>query len=1166
MRLKHLKLAGFKSFVDPTIIPFTQSLSAVVGPNGCGKSNIIDAVRWVLGESSAKNLRGDDMSDVIFNGSSARKPVSVASVELLFDNSDGRAQGPWEKFSEIAIKRQVSRQGQSDYFVNGQKCRRRDISDLLSGTGLGPRSYSIIEQGTISRLVESKPAELRGFIEDAAGISKYKERKRDTLNRIRNSRENLSRLNDLHHELTAQIESLESQAIEAKKYSSLKEQERTLNTNIVVFRWQSFNKELMQTQMTLDEANQELLMFEQRLLEFNTNDSTQKIQLKDIQVELDHINNKFHQHQEKITHLTLGIEHKTQARQQQQHQLEQLVLKKDKAAVQLIQAEIQRENNDNTLAAANIDVSPLLLSQSELKIEQDSNDQKNELIETKIFSLTHEKQKLLGEQQLYKQQIDGLNNQQLKTQSQIDLLNKKRIELATQQQKLKPIVRSNEFQQAQLRLQQIQTDTECAKDLMIEYQDSQQLLQQTLRDDNQNLAILEQALKGIESQINGLSHQDNDTLMEKFDEVSQLWTHITVAQPWQTACDVILTHVLNGFVIDKAPVIDLGINENLPSHCQLWSTTQTTPVHELSLVHFITSSHQNTENILTAILSNVLCVETHQQAVDLQSTLKDYQQIITQRGDIYTRYGYWHYSATTDNKTGLVSLNENYSQLSIDIDNKKSIIKQTIEKIATQVTLVDNSTDAYEKCIVSSQTHLDIVNMTKQQWLLEQQQWEHVSSQLEEVNQQVEELTNHGIIDKIAIESLQQLTLSINDKLLLSDNKLELLKQEKVVGKQVSKQLQKKLDRLLSDIHQNQLIIQKLEMQLSNDVKHVTLLSDNIKNINEEYLDINTVYCEAEEPLNNQKKTLIDLKAAQQTLSNTKSSLSLELQKLNESQSEHVKKVQSTFNDKNKHEKLVQKLNVKHETLKVKMQSQTLQISLNERKISELAEKLTDIEDVKLWPEQLNLIRDQLANIGAINLTAIEQYNLQKARLDELTRQCDDLEEGLSTLEKAIKKIDRQSREKFKKTFDSVNVDFQRLFPKVFGGGSAQLTLTDSDLLLAGVSIMAQPPGKKNSTIHLLSGGEKALTALSLVFAIFQLNPAPFCMLDEVDAPLDDANVDRYCNLVKEMSEKVQFIYITHNKVSMEMATQLTGVTMQEAGVSRIVAVDVDAAISMVQQ
>jgi len=1164
MRLKHLKLAGFKSFVDPTVIPFTQSLSAVVGPNGCGKSNIIDAVRWVLGESSAKNLRGDDMTDVIFNGSHARKPVSVASVELLFDNSDGRAQGPWEKFSEIAIKRQVSRQGQSDYFVNGQKCRRRDISDLLSGTGLGPRSYSIIEQGTISRLVESKPAELRGFIEDAAGISKYKERKRDTLNRIRNSRENLSRLSDLHHELTDQIQSLETQATQATQYTSLKAQERELNTNIVVLRWKSFDSQLSQTQVTLDEASQQLIMIGQRLMELSSSELTQKNSVKSTQHELDRVSNIFHEHQESITRLTIRIEHSVQTSQHQHHQLEQLSLKKDIVSDGLAQSTQQLDENEQALNTAKTDIKPVIESCESLKNAQTVNDQSLESIETQIFTVSHEKQQAIGERELYKQQIAGLINQQVKTNSQIELLNVKRVELAKQQQKLQPITRSEQFQQAQKKLQQMELEAENASELSLISQQNHSQMLTDLNALEQQVALLIQEQKGIAAQQANLSVIDETGSMKGFEQQSLLWKHIKVERQWQKAMDVLLNTVLCGFIVPS-----IHVEPSQPSHCQLWANSEVNRSRDidnpLSILRFVSGTTSEVSNILTSLLDGVLCVHTTDEALVQLPLLKPHQRLVTLCGDIYTAYGYWHNAQRVDSANGLIALNTLASNLQDDISLNINNGDKLKASIVDQDKVLAEAKKEHLKTVSHCQSQINVVNSTKQQWLLEQQQWEHVCGQLDDVSVQVDALTNHDVIDNKAIVALEASLIVVNEKISLGDNRFELLKQEKHVEKQLGKQLNKRLDSVLSQVHKNELTIQKLEMQLNSDNNKTTQLTQDLDGILAESSAIEMLVRDTKQPLIEQQTKLSQLKIAKHKISDDKNALTAKLQQFNELQIEQTNRLEIVTKDKYKQQKLVEQLNVKRETLKVKLQSQEQHINLNARELGELAQKMPESANAKDWPIELDHIRHQLANMGAINLTAIEQYNEQKKRLDELTHQCNDLEEGLQTLERAIKKIDRQSRDKFKRTFDSVNNDFQRLFPKVFGGGSAQLTLTDSDLLLAGVSIMAQPPGKKNSTIHLLSGGEKALTALSLVFAIFQLNPAPFCMLDEVDAPLDDANVDRYCNLVKEMSEKVQFIYITHNKVSMEMATQLTGVTMQEAGVSRIVAVDVDAAISMAQ-
>ncbi|MGB0832897.1 MAG: chromosome segregation protein SMC [Psychrobium sp.] len=1159
MRLKHLKLAGFKSFVDPTVIPFTQSLSAVVGPNGCGKSNIIDAVRWVLGESSAKNLRGDDMSDVIFNGSNARKPVSVASVELLFDNSEGRAQGPWQQFSDIAIKRQVSRQGQSDYFVNGQKCRRRDIADLLSGTGLGPRSYSIIEQGTISRLVESKPAELRGFIEDAAGISKYKERKRDTLNRIKNSRDNLERLGDLHLELKTQIDSLETQAKDAQEYTALKAQERQLQTDIVVNRWQAFSRQLEQTQANLISGEQALAEIEQDADGAAQQDSDTESKLTALRSQLNQTNELYHQHQTDITSLSLNIEHLIQAQSQSQHLSEQLTHKKASIDKQISEidvlisqhmTQIEQQQGDLAPQKDNVDRQKTLLTDKEQSLES---------IETKLFALGNERQQIVAEQQLLKQRLEGLNSQRVKTHSQIELLNEKRVNLAKQQQALDPVACDERYQQAKHLVLQHEGESQ-------DLQSKQQSLRQFLSDNekalasvNQRIALLEQECKTTQQRLAQLSKDDDSQLNDYFNGHNQLWQIIDVEPKWQFACEQLLSAMSHGYLM---PDIDVQAPQSV--HVQLWPT-ENNKVLDDSLATKVNCKDVSGRKIIDKLLGQVRCVEHDQQVSDLIKKLTDGQSLITPGGQYYS-HGAFQLFGSNQQQDGVLTLRQHIATL------KQSLSEECGQQ--EQLSILCHKTTAeiaeLEPKITKANAQLADyqlqANAAKQQWLLVQQQWEHTASNLKEVEQQVSELTTSDGIDSTAISAINDSLAESKDKLAQSDHLLDSLKSEKQLEKQQAKRVQQKLDEVMHQLHQGELSLQKLEMQLLNDQRQRANLDTQSSQIKKEFTQLSEKLALGDDPLKAKQAQLTVKKQAQHVLSNQRSQLQEQLSALESSRAEQSS-ARSVIEDKKAAQhKSNEQLRLKLETLKVKLQSQRQNAELSEREMAQRALEITDATDTKLWPERLDSIRNKLANMGAINLTAIEQYNEQKQRLDELTRQTDDLESGLQTLEKAIKKIDRESRDKFKKTFNSVNNDFQRLFPKVFGGGSAQLTLTDSDMLTAGVSIMAQPPGKKNSTIHLLSGGEKALTALSLVFAIFQLNPAPFCMLDEVDAPLDDANVDRYCNLVNEMSEKVQFIYITHNKVSMEMANQLTGVTMQEAGVSRIVAVDVDEAVSMAQQ
>ena len=1160
MRLKHLKLAGFKSFVDPTVIPFTQSLSAVVGPNGCGKSNIIDAVRWVLGESSAKNLRGDDMSDVIFNGSNARKPVSVASVELLFDNTNGRAQGPWQQFSEISIKRQVSRQGQSDYFVNGQKCRRRDIADLLSGTGLGPRSYSIIEQGTISRLVESKPAELRGFIEDAAGISKYKERKRDTLNRIKNSRDNLERLSDLHHELKSQIDSLESQAKDAQEYTALKQQERRLQTDIVVNRWQNFAKQLEQTQTSLEASEQELALIGHTVSKVSEQDSATGEQIKTVRESLDSANESYHSHQTEITRLTLNIEHLIQAQSQSQHLFEQIKIKRESVSSQITDTLALAEQHEVALRTQQAQLAPLMETVNQLKDNVDKKESLLESIEGKLFSIGNERQQNIAQQQLLSQRKDALNSQRMKTSSQVELLDKKRVSLAKQQQTLDPVARDESYQLAKNEL--LQCDAHL-QDLEAKAGSLQEFLSQNQHEvyqTEQKLALLVHEKTAITGQIETKTKSDDNAINSYFSSNRQLWQAISVAPKWQLACDIIIGGDACAYLVNeydnKAPT---------EHHTQLWPVATPVSLSPDSILHHIAVNDDKIRSIVERYLEQVLCADNSQQALKMLDKLSANELIITPAGEIFRQGGFWRADGAKV-ADGIMQLQQRLQVLVHQIDQQTNRLEHYQSLVDKTSLSIDELTPKITQANAAKQRNIEQVNACKQQWLLEQQQWEHIANNLAEVSQQVDDLQRSDLIDSDAIAGIEDSLSECIAKRQYSDNQLDALKQEKQLEKHQTKRLHHKLEQVMAQTHQGELTLQKLEMQLVNEQQQVLQYQQTLSQLDNEHEQLEKKLTESNAPLADKQNQLLHRKNAQNNLNNQRSQLQEQLLTLEKERANQSDLLTDAHKQKSQQHKAIEQQRLKAETLKVKLQSQRQNTALSEREMAQRALEIADAVDSKLWPAQLDTIRNKLANMGAINLTAIEQYNEQKQRLDELTNQCDDLEQGLQTLEKAIKKIDRQSREKFKNTFNSVNQDFQRLFPKVFGGGSAQLTLTDSDLLLAGVSIMAQPPGKKNSTIHLLSGGEKALTALSLVFAIFQLNPAPFCMLDEVDAPLDDANVDRYCNLVNEMSEKVQFIYITHNKVSMEMANQLTGVTMQEAGVSRIVAVDVDEAVSMAQQ
>lgn len=1165
MRLKHLKLAGFKSFVDPTKIEFTQALSAVVGPNGCGKSNIIDAVRWVLGESSAKNLRGDGMTDVIFNGSGGRKPVSNASVELLFDNSDGSAGGAWASFSDIAIKRQVNRDGQSDYFVNGQKCRRRDISDLLSGTGLGPRSYSIIEQGTISRLVESKPQELRVFIEEAAGISKYKERKRDTENRIRHSRENLSRLADLRHELQGQIDSLETQAQLAQDYTGLKKQERELNQNIIVARWQMFIDEFSQVDESLNTLQAQMAQVAHDVEELQSQEKERAGALTQSRNELDLINTQCHSIETDIARLQLSIEHLNQNALQNDNKHNELSLKLD-ALSQQKQAQIEQlAHAKQTLNISSEALPKFLETQKATELAASKHEQEAEQREHNFSELSQERQRLEGQLLVAKQGQSQRAQEHIKLTSQIDMLAKKQMELVTTQQQLKPKALEQQVTKLQQQALIAKQTQENAEQLISNVRGQIAQNSQRISEHKEQLAQLENRRDTIELLIKQQVSADVEDLQAHYGQQAQVWQLIQVEPKWQRAASLVLTPFLSAFMANNLPNDD-----NWPQHRLLINAHENSKKISTSttrLSHYISSNNLAIQALIERVCGPIHIATNYQQAKAILPTIATNESVVSENGCWLSHHVCQLGDVNTDElRHGVLALKEQLLQIKPDIDQQILLLEQVqsqaqelagkLNESLAQKTQADSMVESADNQALA----------TKQRWLLEQQQWQHLATNIEDILSQHEHTLQLLAIENKQRDQYHHEIAVLEQQLNSTQAQLKVVQGTRSLDKQQSKLLQKKQNSAQQQVHQQQLQIQKHQLKHDNCESQLAQLVTQLDELARDITALERQKITNLTPLEEKKS---QLKTLNQQLFEQQ-----DKQQIAQQQVTDITAKSSEFNAlwqqnntlKDQLQRQLEKLRVKKETLKVKIAAQEQSLELNQRDMALISQQLDEQGQAKIWAVKLNDIRDKLAKMGAINLTAIEQYNEQKSRLDYLTKQNDDLEQGLKTLESAIRKIDRESREKFKSTFDSVNNDFKQLFPKVFGGGSAQLTLTDSDLLIAGVSIMAQPPGKKNSTIALLSGGEKALTALSLVFAIFQLNPAPFCMLDEVDAPLDDANVDRYCNLVKEMSEKVQFIYITHNKVSMEMATQLTGVTMQEAGISRVVAVDVDAAVSLAQQ
>ncbi|MGB2741504.1 MAG: chromosome segregation protein SMC [Cognaticolwellia sp.] len=1170
MRLKHIKLAGFKSFVDPTTVPFEQQMTAIVGPNGCGKSNIIDAVRWVLGESSAKNLRGDAMTDVIFNGAASRKPIGQASVELVFDNTQGRIQDNMADRNQVSIRRVVNREGTNNYFLNGTKCRRRDITDIFLGTGLGPRSYAIIEQGTISRLIESKPQELRVFIEEAAGISKYKERRKETETRIRHTRENLARLSDIRLELDVQIDKLHQQAEAAKRFRTLKQQERKYKAELAVLRWQKFDEQRQQHQTRIlaleskvasqhaESSQNDLVMIELKSTMQGCNDNNQMLHQQKLNVTQD-----IARAEQQVKYLKEQSE-KTQTdnelTQQQLLNAQQLILAEQgqlqSCDQQLSQQQPQLQKVETALSACQVELTQQQDAQKKLQ-----NQWQEQLKEREA----QQQQKLTVHANITQQQtiLEQVAQQIINVREQIalsplqapsavkDFEQQKRTEFTLLEQfKTKSV----EFNHTEISLQNE------ARQL------SNQLSEVTSQHTVKCHVIDELKIKltdkspWSEKQAEWFSNQ-------QINDVISLQDQLDVTHGWEQAVEVVLSHWLAGHVIETLPDADLDGGLSADNLCFVYQKPDNSIVKQsgdkarLAEVKTNTLASKATGvAALNSYFSSILLADDYQMAKQLLTVLEVGESIICPDGTWLN-----HQMLTK----GRLEQGYDYISLQRQLETEQMAIKhllttqQNIEQLQhknnQQLALLASEKSAHNENTALQQAKLSELEKTIS---LHEQESLHQQSQQTKLATQVEALLNTKSTAQKKLNDFQaQLTP------LLADTQQGVVdfSQQQTQRQQAIEKIQSQSQDLHQQRHQLSLLVEQLKSQRMQHEQSIRSNQENVNLLTQRLSNNSQVFNDNSQPLQafeQQMPEWLDnllainekLQFNQKTLNDSQTRLAeLEIQ-----QKTSQNKI-SALNEQ------LARLQLDSEGFKLRAESALEVLAELQQKIDHVIEAMPENAKESLWQAHLIKLAKDIQLLGAINLAAIEEYETQFERKSYLDQQDQDLNNAITTLEAAIAKIDKESRHKFKLTFDQVNKDLQLLFPKVFGGGQAYLTLTGEDLLETGVTIMARPPGKKNSTIHLLSGGEKALTALSLVFAIFRLNPAPFCLLDEVDAPLDDANVSRFCNLVQEMSQTVQFIYISHNKIAMEMASHLTGVTMFEPGVSRMVAVDIDEAIAMAE-
>ncbi|EAS46950.1 hypothetical protein GB2207_04957 [gamma proteobacterium HTCC2207] len=1162
MRLKSIKLAGFKSFVDPTSVHFPSNLCAVVGPNGCGKSNIIDAVRWVMGESSAKNLRGESMTDVIFNGSGGRKPVGQASIELIFDNSEGRIVGEYASYAEIGIKRKVTRDGQSNYYLNGSKCRRRDITDIFLGTGLGPRSYAIIEQGMISRLIEARPEELRVYIEEAAGISKYKERRRDTENRIRRTMENLERLTDIRDELGRQLNRLERQAKAAEKYSEYKKEERQFTTELLALKWRGYDASATLQKHSIGELEIERERIVTERIGCDTSIEKLRTQSTDLNDTFNEVQARFYKVGGDVARIEQAIEHAQQRASELHKDLEQTE-RNFTESEQHLNADVQKASGwqaefDQLAPALELALEAEIVSTETLQAAEESMQQWQQAWDE--FNQTSAAPRQQAEvQQSRIQHLEQLmrrlseRHENLATEASSYLASPAEEEMALIQEQLSDAEQARESIENK-RVEnsaQIETTRSSVKQLSVEL-DQARSQQQSLNGRRASLEALQQAAMGDDAEKKWLDSKGLGSNPRLVDSVKP-------SDGWEVAAETVLGSYLQAVAVDDVVAnIDLLDDFKKGELLLIGKTGQPAASgNKGKLLSELVSG-----DAVQGLLGNIYAAETLTEAVALQPSLSPIESVVTREG-IWLGSNWLRVSRDKDATAGVLKRKQEL----VSIGEQKQTLDKQIGELETQRQSSENQLqelEAQRQEIAGSvaqqqSTYADLRSKLSGF----QVQIEQLKARKERADKELEEVHQQQLLEQENLAEARQLLQQSIEKMETDTERRETLVEQREGFREHLDTARQKARQDRDERHDLAVREGSLSTQLSSILEGIERLKVQVARLQERRTQLREAFDIKDDPSDKYQLELEEKLELRLTIEGELNTARAAMEEV-----DHEMRKQET--QRSEREEQLQEVSGRLETQRIAAQEiRTLSRTIEEQIIEKngdletLLENLAEDAEMVDWEEQLQLIGNRINRLGPINLAAIDEYKIESERKDYLDTQNAELEEAMETLRTAIQKIDRETRTRFKETFDLVNTNIQELFPKLFGGGHAYLELTGDDLLDTGVTLMARPPGKKNASIQLLSGGEKALTAIAMVFAIFRLNPAPFCMLDEVDAPLDDANVGRYAAMVKEMSDQVQFIFITHNKISMEAANQLMGVTMHEPGVSRLVSVDVNQAAEL---
>lgn len=1160
MRLSTIKLSGFKSFVDPTVLHLPTNMTGVVGPNGCGKSNIIDAVRWVMGESSASRLRGDSLTDVIFSGSAARKPVSQASVELIFDNSDHTISGEFAAFNEISVRRLVSRDGQSNYYLNGTKCRRRDITDLFLGTGLGPRSYSIIEQGMISQIIEARPEDLRVYLEEAAGISKYKERRKETETRIRHTRENLDRLNDLREEIGKQLEHLKRQAKQAEQYKALQEERRVKDAEWKALEYRGLDGKLqgLREALSQEETKLQQLIAEQReaerLLE------TDRVRREEAAEGLNKAQGEVYQVGSTLARVEQQIQH--------QRELADRLKRARDEAHNALQELGQHISGDQT----RLDVLRESVADAEPQLEQ--------LREEDVFrqdALREAEARLADWQQRWethsrdsaeasragdveRTRVDYLDRQSLEAE-------RRREALANERAGLDLDALASAFEQLQLQhdtqkesLESLTEQVEARKQGAADVQEQQRATQAELSDVRKRAQEARGRLSSLETLQHAALGQEQGAAMSwlkarGLDNASRVGEKLTVEPGWENAVEGALGQLIEGVLVDAPEALVDALGELGDGRIALVSDDRS----DVAFAPTSLAAKVQGPAAIRRLLARLHVADDLNEARRLQSQLGEGDSVITRNGE-RLGVGWVRVLRSGAAKQGALLRERDIQSLRAEIETLQAREAELEERLAglrdALLAAEQQREDAQRTLYMAHRGVSELAGQLQSQ----QGKVDATRTRLERIDGEIAQLVD-------TLDTSREQAREARAKLEDAVTRMGDLESARQALESERRQLVDARDQAREAARASRDAAHALALTLESQRTQIVSLSQALDRMGGQRGHLDSRLEELTLQLSEGDSPVQELEAQRQAALEHRVTADRQLaeaRSLLESIDNELRKYEQTRQQRDEQavaqrERISQR-KLDQQALALKAEQLSEGVVAGGFVLEDVINTLPEVADVREWEQAVTQIDGRMRRLEPVNLAAIHEYGEASQRSEYLDAQHVDLTTALETLEEAIRKIDRETRGRFKDTFDRVNAGVQQLYPRLFGGGHAYLELTGEDLLDTGVAIMARPPGKRVSNISLLSGGEKAMTAVALVFAIFQLNPAPFCLLDEVDAPLDEANVGRFTNMVKEMSEKVQFLFVSHNKATMEAAHQLSGVTMREPGVSRLVSVDLEEA------